>query len=216
MKSDLGFGPRGRGGVRVDGISKRLGKSVVVAPATFTVEAGRSAAIVGPNGAGKTTILRILAGVLDPDAGTAVIAGGSPRDGNVGLVNAGDRGVYWRLTARRNLEFSARLAGLRGDAIPAAVAACASHFGLDPLLERTAGTYSTGERRRLVIARAFVGRPPVLVMDEPLEDLDNDGRDAVSSAARTWTEGGGTVLFAAPSEADVPPHDDVIRIERPR
>lgn len=100
MKSDLGFGPRGRGGVRVDGISKRLGKSVVVAPATFTVEAGRSAAIVGPNGAGKTTILRILAGVLDPDAGTAsrpfLDARGAPsrhhHRGNAGGFDAADLG----------------------------------------------------------------------------------------------------------------------------
>jgi ABC-type Mn2+/Zn2+ transport system ATPase subunit len=77
--------------------------------------------------------------------------------------------------------------------------------GAEHLLGRRVGECSTGQRRRLMIAGALAGRFPVLLLDEPLEDLDAWGRDAVAAVVRDWTGEGGVVIMAAPSAAELPP-----------
>jgi ABC-2 type transport system ATP-binding protein len=114
------------------------------------------------------------------------------------LVPAGDRALYWRLTGRQELEFFARVTGIgRADAAHAASEA-ASALEVEHLMDRQIGTFSTGQRRRLMVARSLVGLAPVLLLDEPYADLDETACGVVERVARTWAERGGLVIWTSP------------------
>jgi ABC-type multidrug transport system ATPase subunit len=200
-------GPASPGSLEAEGVTRSFGARRVLEGVSLRLEAGTLAAVVGPNGSGKTTLLRVLAGVLLPDAGRVDVAGAPPGSGRSGFVPAGDRGLYWRLTGRANLEFFAGISGVGGTD----VAWAAEALDAEPLLDRRMGVCSTGQRRRVAIARALVGRPPVVLIDEPYADLDEPGCAAVEVACRSWTSGGGVVLYAAPLEAEGPEPD--VRLE---
>ncbi|MCA1726560.1 MAG: ABC transporter ATP-binding protein [Actinobacteria bacterium] len=202
-------GPSAPGGIEVRGVTRRFGSIEVLRDATLDAGPGAVVGIVGANGSGKTTLLRILAGVLAPDTGTVRVGGGAPGRGRTGFIGPGDRGLYWRLTGRQNLDFFSRLAGGGRDDLGGIVAA----LGADHLLDRRMGVCSTGERRRIAIARGFAGRPPVVLVDEPYADLDEEGCAGVESLCRGWAEGGGTVVYAAPVEHEGPPADVRLTIE---
>ena len=138
---------------------------------------GRITGLLGPNGAGKTTTLRMLAGLIAPDAGTLQVDGidvaTRPREALARMGVLSDaRGLYPRLTARENIVYYARLHGLRdGDA----QARC-EHLGqlldMTPLLDRRAEGFSQGERMKTALARALVHNPPNIILDEPTNGLD--------------------------------------------
>lgn len=200
--------PRAPGGVIVESVSRSFGSRVVLDRLSFELKTGTIAAVIGPNGSGKTTLLRLLAGILAPDSGAIRVAGMPPGRGGSAFVPAGDRGLYWRLTALANLDFFAAIAaGNRSDALAAARALDAEH-----LLDRRMGVCSTGERRRVAIARAFAARAPVILLDEPHADLDEAGIRAVDAATHAWTVAGGTVVYACPTAGDGPPASMEIRL----
>lgn len=202
-------GPAGPGGIELHGVSRSFRGRTVLRDVTFEVRPGELAAVIGPNGSGKTTLLRILAGLLTADAGRAVVAGAPPGAGHAGFVPPGDRGLYWRLTGRQNLAFFGRL----GVGEPAALEAVADAVGARDLLDRRVGECSTGQRRRLAIARAVIARPPVLLVDEPFAELDPEGCSAVEALLATWVAEGGSVLYAAPAVGDGPPTESVVEIQ---
>ena len=201
--------------LRIDGVSRSFGARLVLHGVSLRVEAGQVAALVGPNGSGKTTLLRILAGVLDPSSGSVSVWGRAPGQGIAGYVPAGDRMLNWRLTGRENLRFFARIRGAAGD-VDAAVVAAAQTTGSVGLLDKRAGECSTGQRRRLILAVAFLGSPPVVLIDEPFSDLDEEGCMAVDAACRAWSTAGGLVLYAAPRRVDGPRADVVFRFAHGR
>jgi ABC-2 type transport system ATP-binding protein len=195
------------GGIEVEGLSRAFGDRSVLHDLTLTVEPGEVVAVVGGNGSGKTTLLRILAGLLEPDAGSVRIAGDAAGEGRSGFVPAGDRAVHWRLSGRRTLAFQARLAGVRGRAVTDACERAAEQVGASPFLDQVAGSCSTGQRRRLMLAQALVACPPVLLLDEPLEDLDPAGAGAVTRVIHGWVHAGGSVLLASPDVERLPDVD---------
>ncbi len=85
-------------------------------------------------------------------------------------------------------------------------------LGAGDLVFRQMGRCSTGQRRRLAIARAFAGRPPVILLDEPYADLDEDGCEGVAEACRAWTSAGGVVMYAAPIAEEGPEPDARVTI----
>jgi ABC-2 type transport system ATP-binding protein len=138
----------------------------------FEVPAGEVFGLLGPNGAGKSTTVGMLTTTIEPTAGSARVAGvdvaADPLAARaVSSVVFQEPVVDRSLTGRRNLEIHARLWGGDSD-----VDGLATTLGLRDLLDRPAGTYSGGERRRLEIARALVSRPHVLFLDEPTVGLD--------------------------------------------
>jgi sodium transport system ATP-binding protein len=164
----------------VDGLVKTFGKRReihAVDGATFTAEDAAITGLLGPNGAGKTTVLRMLATLIPPDAGTASIDGldivrerGIVR-GRIGVLSDA-RGLYARLTARENVRYYGRLHGLGGTALEARIDMLLGQLGLAALADRRTQGFSQGEKMKVAIARALVHDPATIMLDEPTSGLD--------------------------------------------
>ncbi len=180
--------------VRVEGLSKRFpvrrswaatlrhplqGDRVeVLRDVSLRVRRGEFFGLLGPNGAGKTTLFKILATLVQPDGGTVEIAGVDALRDPAAVrrvltpVIADERSLNWRLTGAENLRLFAALYGVpHGDSAPA-VARLLDTIGLADAGHRMVGTYSSGMKQRLLIARALLSRPSVLLLDEPTRSLD--------------------------------------------
>jgi ABC-type multidrug transport system ATPase subunit len=184
------------GAVSCHGIARAFHGAPVLRNIDLEAASGDVVSIVGDNGSGKTSLLRIAAGLLTPDAGAVLVAGAPPGSGRAGYLAAGDRAIQHRLTVRQNLEFFAQVSpGGTADAVVPA----ASMVGMDAHLDTSVGECSTGMRRRVMLACVLVMRPSVLLLDEPLADLDEEGREAVNAVARGWAEMAGCVLATTPT-----------------
>lgn len=190
--------------ILIEGLSRAFGGRGVLVDVAMQLESGQIATIYGANGSGKTTLLRIMAGILRPDTGSVVVAGAPPGGGQSFFVPAGDRMLNWRLTGRQNLEFYARMWGMRPPGLSAEVDRAASLIGPLKLLQAAAGDRSTGQRRRLMLAIAFLSPAPVLLLDEPFADLDAGGRRLVAAAMRGLADSGAVIVLATPHIEDSP------------
>jgi ABC-2 type transport system ATP-binding protein len=174
--------------LRARGVARRFGSYTALELTDVDVFAGETLALVGPNGAGKSTLLSILAGGLDPTAGTV------ERAPELRVGWAPQRPAqYARLTARENLELFARL---EGSPDPRAAAAELLRALDVPDDGRQSGTLSVGNRQRLNLAIAMLGDPRVLLLDEPTAALDPRHRREVWERIAAVAAGGGAVVFA--------------------
>ncbi|MBA3443366.1 MAG: ABC transporter ATP-binding protein [Gemmatimonadales bacterium] len=143
-----------------------------------TIEDGEFFGLLGPNGAGKTTLFKVLATLVLPDGGSAAVGGYDViRQANqvrkiLAPVITDDRSLYWRLTARENLELYARLQDLPEEAGRRRVSELLDAVGLCDAGSKMVGAFSSGMKQRLLIARALVARPRILLLDEPTRSLD--------------------------------------------
>jgi sodium transport system ATP-binding protein len=143
----------------------------------FTAPDGRITGLLGPNGAGKTTTLRLLAGLIAPDAGRMTVDGidvaAQPRAALARMGVLSDaRGLYPRLTARENIVYYGALQGMSREAAHARVESLAAMLDMKALLERRTEGFSQGERMKTALARALVHDPVNIVLDEPTNGLD--------------------------------------------
>jgi ABC-2 type transport system ATP-binding protein len=186
--------------VEVRGLRKSYGEVKALAGVDFAAETGSVLALLGPNGAGKTTAVRILATLLPPDAGTALVTGldvvrQAPevrsRIGLAGQYAAVDE----NLTGHENLEMVGRLYHLGRDASRTRADELLERFELTDAAKRLVRTYSGGMRRRLDLAAALVARPPVLFLDEPTTGLDPRARIGMWQTIEDRVAAGTTVLL---------------------
>jgi len=160
---------------------RAYGERTALAGVTLDVPTGATLAVFGANGAGKTTLLRLLATLLRPHAGTVRVLGRDvPRDGwavrgRIGLL-AHEPLLYRELSARENLRYHARLHALPEARVGEALAA----VGLERRAEEPVRTLSRGMAQRVAIARATLHRPALLLLDEPLANLDPGAAELVS------------------------------------
>lgn len=163
---------------------------------SLSVAAGEIVAVLGVNGAGKTTLLESAVGLRRPDAGTARVMGADPqrdpgRTGAVCGVALQDGGVWPAVTAREALSLHAALY-----AAPWPVADLLATVGLAGDADRRVRALSGGQRQRLGVAMALVGRPGVLVLDEPTGGMDLPGRERLWAVLRQWRDAGAAVLMS--------------------
>jgi ABC-2 type transport system ATP-binding protein len=167
--------------------------------------AGQAVHISGRNGVGKTTLLRIVTGLIMPDAGELEIAGLNPeRDRleyqrQVAFLPAGDRGLYARLPVRRHLDFWCRVGFVPRAKRRILVADALERFNLVELAGRRVDRLSMGQRQRVRLAGLLLHDPSVLMLDEPLNSLDDEGIELVVSVVRDVAERGGVVIWCSPA-----------------
>ena len=187
--------------IQAQGLTKRYGPKTAVEGLSLKVERGEVYALLGPNGADETTTLRMLATLVRPTAGRAEVAGFDVRKEplevcrRLGLVNGGMR-VYDRLTGREVLVFFTSFYGLEGRAFKEALDWVVALLEMEETLEKKVLEMSTGMRQKVVIARAILHRPPVLLLDEATAGLDVFARWALLDFVKTYRDLGNTILYS--------------------
>ena len=189
------------------GLSKRWRKDLplVLDDLNLTLEPGTTTWVGGRNGVGKTTMLRVAAGMIEPDGGRAEVWGVAPHENRVryqelvSFLPAGDRGLYARLTVRRQLEFCAKITMVARELVAETVEHAIATFDLAELAERRVDRMSMGQRQRLRIAMTFMPKPEIVLLDEPLTSLDSEGAVLTQTAITEVLERDGAVLWCSPS-----------------
>jgi len=167
----------------------------------LVVETGEIFGILGPNGAGKTTTMRMLATLLEPTRGEARVLGldvvKQPREvrARLGAMLSGERSLYWKLTARENLEYFAALYHVPPRDTRARIEAALVGVKLADRADDYVERYSTGMRQRLALARALLPDPPLVILDEPTVGLDPQSARDLRDRVRDLKRQGRTVLL---------------------
>jgi len=187
--------------IEFDMVLRRYGRTVAVNGLNLTIPRGELFALLGPNGAGKTTTIRMLVGLLRPDAGHVRVCGvdcsQNPRQASSFLGYVPDEPyLYEKLSGRELLEFVGEMHGMKKAAIREHIAREAERFELERFIDNLTETYSHGMRQRLVFATAFLHDPQVLVVDEPMVGLDPRSARVVKDLLRAEAEAGKTVLMS--------------------
>ncbi len=203
--------------LEVDHVTKSYGDNAVVDDLSFVVPPGRVTGFLGPNGSGKSTTMKIMLGLAAADAGNCTIGGLRYRDladpaRTVGAILESDAFHPGR-SGRNHLRILADATGVELTRVDDML----EQVGLTDAANRHAGAYSLGMRQRLGLAAALLGRPKVLVLDEPGNGLDPQGTRTLRDLLRAHAASGGTVLVSSHLLAEVE-HlaDDVIVINRGR
>lgn len=176
--------------LRVSGLACRRGDRLLFEDVSFDLASGEALALAGPNGAGKTSLLRILAGLLEAEAGEVTLAGDAICLGHLDALKP-------QMTVAENLAFWVALFG--GET--GGIGACLDRFGIARLADLPAGILSAGQRRRLGLARLarFIGAAsprPIWLMDEPDAALDMQGRAALEALMAEHLAAGGVAVAA--------------------
>jgi len=184
-----------------ESLDKCFGPVRAVVDFSLTVRSGEIVGLLGPNGAGKTTVLRMLAGILTPDAGRVLINGvemaADPlvAKRRVGFLS-GDTRLYQRLTPREMLLYFGHLYQVAGPQLAQRVETLLDELEMRDFAARPCGTLSSGQTQRANIARAFLHDPEVLILDEPTTALDVVSGQFIVEAIRRKAAAGCAVLFS--------------------
>ncbi len=204
----------------LESLRKRFGEVEAVREVSLAAADGRITGLLGPNGAGKSTTLRMLYGVLRPDAGRVLIDG---IDGAVDGVAARARlgamphaaGIYPHLTARENVAYYGRLLGLGGAALARRIDALVELLEMQEFAGRRAKGFSQGQRVKVALARALVHEPRNLVLDEPSNGLDVLATRSLRELLVRLRNEGHTILFSSHVMQEVAALcDDIVIIAR--
>jgi len=198
---------------------------------SMQIEDGEIRGLLGPNGAGKTTLVKLLATVLLPTSGLATVMGHdvvretkAVRQ-SIGIVFGGDRGLYWRLTGRQNLEYWAALYNVPAGVASRRVSELLERVGLAGRADSRVETYSRGMKQRLHLARGLVADARVLFLDEPTVGMDPLAARDFRSLVMDLREEGRTILLTTHDMAEAEAvcdrvamidHGRLIAVETPR
>ena len=164
--------------LRVENLTKKFKKVTAVDNVSFEVNPGEIIGLLGENGAGKTTTLRMLATMLKPTFGNAMIDGYNIIDSpnkireRIGILFGGDVALYDRLTGRENMIYFAKLNGMSDLEANQAVNKITSELEMSDYIDRPVGKYSRGMKQKVSLARSIIHQPDVMLFDEPSTGLD--------------------------------------------
>lgn len=197
--------------ISVESVSKRLRGVEIISEVNATFEAGRAYAIVGPNGAGKSVLLRLMCRLMKPTSGSVTYAPSIAPPGTTYPQSTGiviDAPAYVpTLSGMANLRELARIRGLIDDG---EISRWMRQLGLDPSLPTPVRNYSLGMKQKLALAQALMEKPSVLLLDEPLNALDESSALNVKGLLREHVDTGGLLVFTSHERRDVDELADVI------
>jgi spermidine/putrescine ABC transporter ATP-binding subunit len=174
--------------IAVDSLTKRFGPLAAVSDVSLAIEEGEMFTLLGPSGCGKTTLLRLLAGFYTPDAGEirfgdSVVNGVPPHERGIGMVFQ-NYALWPHMTVSENVAYGLKLRKVSSSDRAARVLAVLEKVGLTGLGDRYPGQLSGGQQQRVALARALVLNPKMLLLDEPLSNLDAKIRVQVRAEIR--------------------------------
>ncbi|MBN8969976.1 MAG: ABC transporter ATP-binding protein [Rhizobiales bacterium] len=184
--------------VSIQKVDKSYGRIRALREVSFDLSPGRICALVGHNGAGKTTLIKLMLGLIRPSGGAIRVLGEDPAAGEFSarrMLGYLPENVAFNaaLTGRETLSFYARLKQLK----PATASPLLDRVGLGDAADRRVGTYSKGMRQRLGLAQALLGRPRILLLDEPTTGLDPALRQTFYDILHELRDDGATVLISS-------------------
>jgi sodium transport system ATP-binding protein len=188
--------------IEIQGLRKTFGAVEAVRDVSFNAADGTVVGLLGPNGAGKTTTLRMLSGLMRPDAGSIrvdsadVVADPIGAQTHMGLL-PDSRGLYPRLTPIEHIEYFGRLHGIEGPALTERTRVLVERLGLTDVANRRVSGFSQGERTKVALARALVHQPRNVILDEPTNGLDVMSTRAMREVIRGLRRDGCCVLFSS-------------------
>jgi len=190
--------------IRVENVTKKFGDVIALDRINISFKAGKIYGIIGRNGSGKTVLFKTIIGYLKPTGGRVVV--GEKEIGkdidfadNMGIIIE-NPGFIRHYTGYKNLEYLASIRRLIGkDEIRESM----ERVGLDPDSRKKVGKYSLGMRQRLGIAQAIMEKPDILILDEPMNGLDNQGVDDVRNILLKLKDEGKTIILASHNKEDI-------------
>jgi ABC-2 type transport system ATP-binding protein len=188
--------------IETAGLTKRYGKSLAVAGIDLAIHAGEVFGLLGPNGSGKTTTILMLLGLTEPSGGKVSVLGYDPLrqplevKRRVGYL-PDSVGFYDHLSARENLAYTARLAGIESGEARRRIDAALVRVGLGDVADRRTNTYSHGMRQRLGLAEVLIKQPEIAILDEPTNGLDPQATQELLALIGELRRDGMTILLSS-------------------
>ena len=188
--------------IRVSGLRKTFGEVVAVGDVSFAAEDGAITGLLGPNGAGKSTTLRMLYGLMAPEAGEVAVDGVDVQQDTMAAQERigalpDTHALYPRLTGRENIRYFARLRGIPADVTEGRLDEFVRLLEMADFVDRRAKGYSHGERSRVLLARALIHEPRNVLLDEPTNGLDVMSTRRMRDLIRELRDRGCAVLFSS-------------------
>lgn len=188
--------------VTFSNVSKTFDERLVIDSMSFEIQEGSAFALLGPNGAGKTTTIRLLTGLLSPDCGDISLFGSRLHRENAPMLRSSigvqnDGNLYEELTVEENLNLWGKLYGLESSVVRERIGELLSLFELTDRRRSKASQLSKGMRQKVMIARAIIHHPRLLILDEPITGLDPQSAETLLGYLKVLTERDGmTILFS--------------------
>ena len=190
--------------IKVDNVIKKFGSEIALNNVSIEFERGKIYGIVGRNGSGKTVLFKTIIGFLKPTGGRIIVDGkeiGRDTDfaDHIGMIIE-TPGFLSAYSGYKNLEYLASIKNIIGKK---EIKESMERVGLDPNSKKKVGTYSLGMRQRLGIAQAIMENPDILILDEPMNGLDNQGVEEVRNILLNLKEEGKSIILASHNKEDI-------------
>mgnify|MGYP004452462989 FL=1 len=190
--------------IKVDKVIKKFGSDIALSNVSIEFERGKIYGIIGRNGAGKTVLFKTMIGFLKPTSGGVIVDGkeiGKDTDfaDNIGIIIE-TPGFLSSYSGYKNLEYLASIKNMIGGK---EIKESMERVGLDPNSKKKVGKYSLGMRQRLGIAQAIMENPDILILDEPMNGLDNQGVEDVREILLNLKDEGKSIILASHNKEDI-------------
>ncbi len=190
--------------ISIENLTKKFGDVTVIDNVNLSIERGKIYGIIGRNGSGKTVLFKLITGYLSPTGGRVVVSGkeiGKDIDfaDNIGIIIE-NPGFLKGYTGFKNLAY---LAGIRNVIGKEEIRESMEKVGLDPDSNKKVGKYSLGMKQRLGIAQAIMENPEILILDEPMNGLDNQGVEEIRKLLMELRDEGKTIVLASHNKEDI-------------